>query len=237
MRIPWVVTEPEPEREIPLLREAHNEAADTSFVTEVLPLAGAGDARFAPGVGQTIAREECLSLGVRNLGTTNLIVETGPANDRPAGFIGPGAAIVQPGEFAVLAFPEMIHAFYGRPGELVEVTRYPCAQPPHIDVGDGGWFAVDLGTVGVAALIYTTPWGLPCVYGGFSARETSEVGRYRFRIRDGNTVGGPVLETISLAPGESTSDHSTITWCRTASLFLEPVAPNAGTCEMVLRVR
>jgi hypothetical protein len=203
-----------------------------SFQTETLPLAGTGD-KFAPGVGQTIAREDCMAIGVRNLGTVDLVVANGHANDKPEGLIGPGVALVPSGVFTVLTMPGKLHAFYGRPGELVEVTRYICAPPPVTVNGARRYHPVDLGSVTVSALAYTTPWGTKALLGGFGSRNPSTTTEAVFKLRDG-TITGTVLENVSLAPQESTSDEDEDQLCTTASIFVEIVS--GGPVELQLRV-
>lgn len=205
-------------------------AEHLDYVTEVLPLA-ASTGTYAAGVVQTkglIAQ----SIGVRNLGTTNLIVRGEAADAIPAGFLAMGA-VVQPGEYAVLNLPSPVHSFYGRPGELVQVTRFQDEQQPLIVPGDGGWFTVPINWA--TGVIYTTPWGLPAVYGGFTIRETTETDRYRFRFRDGN-IGGTIVDTVSIDAGGSRSDYGIFVGLATATVFLELVT-SAGALEGSLRVR
>jgi hypothetical protein len=204
-----------------------------NYQTDTMPLASSGDV-LPVGTGQTIGYF-AHSIAVRNLGTADVIVNNN-AIKLPPSPVGPGTGIVPPGTLAVFTMPGTLHSFYGRPGELVEVTRFRDWQPPLIVQGVGGWFNVDLGVLALSSTVYTTPWALPCTYGGFSARETSETGRFRFRFRDGGPAG-PEVETISLSPGESTSDHNVLTKLTLASLYLELVTPNSGTCEMTVRVR
>jgi hypothetical protein len=224
--------EPRPEPD----QEPENTAHDTSFVTETLPLATVGDARFAPGVGQTIARQDCMSLGVTNHGSGDLIVCNSPADDKPPGFIGPGVAIVAPGTFAMLTMPGRIHSYYGRPGELVGVTRFPDWQPGVVHYGPGLWFPVDLGIVGATIdPAYTTPWGTAAVYGGFTARETVGTSPVAFQIRDGSATG-TVLDDVNLGAGGSTEEDTTYTRCTTPRLAVVFVG-GGGTLRLTLRVR
>lgn len=207
---------------------------ESSFRTETLPLAGTND-RLSPGVGQVIARESCEAIGVRNLGTVDLVVAGAQANDRPEGLIGPGTVLVPSGVFGVLTMPGKFHSFYGRPGELVEVTRFVKAPSPVTVNGARRYFPVDCGTLngaGSSGVKYTTPWGTGALLGGFGCRELTSTTPASFRIREGSLTGR-ILETISLAANESTSDEDEDQLCVSSSLFVEWLS---GTFELQLRV-
>jgi hypothetical protein len=206
-----------------------------SFQTELLPLAGPGDA-LAPGVAVAIAREVCMSVAVTNYGSVDLIVNAGEPTDHPK-LVGPGAALVPPGGFAMLTLPGKFHSFYGRPGELVGVTRFPAWEPGTVStISAGLWLPVDLGIVGGSiAPAYTTPWGTRAVYGGFTARETVGASPVAFRLHDGG-IGGTVLEDVNLGGGGSTEEDTTMSTCAASSISVEFLG-GGGTLRLTLRVR
>lgn len=206
-----------------------------SYQTETLPLAGPGDTLPA-GVGQVIARDVCEAIKVVNYGTVDLIVEVGVAKN-PPDLIGPGVAIVPPGGVDVLQMPSRIHAFYGRAGELVGVTRYVHAQPPYAGrISDGLWHPVDLGPVATSVVGYTTPWGTRATFGGFTARETGETDPVTFKFRDGDASGGVLLEDVTLGPRGSTEANGLSIACTTNAIYVEFLG-GGGTLELCLRVR
>lgn len=206
----------------------------SSFATELLPLAGPND-RLPAGVGMVLAREECMSIGVTNYGSVDVFVNSGEPTDG-ALLIGPGAAMVPPGGFAMLTLPGHVHTFYGRPNELVGVTRFPKLQSGTVaQISPGLWHPVDLGVVGASALAYTTPWGNPATYGGFTARETVGTSPVAFQVRDG-TATGTLLADVNLGAGGSTEEDTTMSACATDSLFVVFIG-GGGTLRLTLRVR
>lgn len=206
-----------------------------SYQSETLPLAPTGDDRLPPGVGYVIARQLCETIKVVNLGTVDLVVQSGAPKNAPD-LIGPGVALVPPGGFEVLTMPEHIHSFYGRPGECVGVTRYQRAQPATAGrISDGLWHSVDLGTVAASGVGYATPWGTRAVLGGFGARETGDASPVTFRLRDGDANGGVLLEPVTISPRGSTSDSAMWVACVTSAIYVEYIG-GGGVLEMVLRV-
>lgn len=175
------------------------------------------------------------SIAVANLGTTTLIVQADHRSPAPTGLSGPQSVQIGSGCLVAGMAPSRLLSFYGRPGEYLVVQRYRDERIQAGQVSPERWFTI--GNLSASALIYTTPWGLPAEYGGFSARETTEVAgqRVRFRFRDGGATG-PIIETVSLAPGESTSDHDIHSLLTTPSIYLENLA-GGGTLELSVRVR
>lgn len=72
------------------------------------------------------------------------------------------------------------------------------------------------------ALAPTT--GNNITYYGFSARETTGTTAAVFRVRDGGVVGGLILDTVKLAPGESAREYYTQGLNARGGLYFELVS-------------
>lgn len=201
-----------------------------NYQTETIPLASAGD-KLAAGVGQSFGFHAS-SIAVRNLGTVDLVVTNAPANAQPEGLVGPGTAIVPPGVLVVLNMPGTKHAFYGRPGELVEVTRYRDLQAPFMASTLGDWFVVNQ-PVPISGVLYTTPWGTRATYGGFTARETAGLSPVAFQLVDG---AGKILADVNLNANGSTEEDTTMILCADPTISMVFIG-GGGVLRFSLRCR
>lgn len=160
------------------------------------------------GMGQMQSHVPAHSIAVVNLGTTVLTVSNSPLGASPPG-PGRGTLKVLPGHAVCVPLIGMAHAFWGRPGELVTAVRYKTLQPPSFaDVG-GSWFPVVLPAlvVGVATVVYTTPWRDKAYYGGVELRDiTATPGAgdsSELVITDGN---GVEIDSANFSGKESNED-------------------------------
>jgi hypothetical protein len=183
-----------------LVRLTRGLSIDGVIATEVIQLDAQGTAEVSSSV-------PVASIAVTNLGTTRLTVAGQPrGGDAPD--IGTGVLKVAAGQFVCAPLASTVHSFYGRAGELVQVTRFAKAQCPSAgQVSDQPWFTVTIVglVVGTGVTQYTTPWGDPAVYGGITLQETTgPAGTPNVtELTVVDVANGKVLDEISLAGRQS----------------------------------
>lgn len=115
------------------------------------------------------------SIAVTNLGTMTVTVSTSSSGSSLPG-ASRGTVKIPAGGFLCVPLAGQELHFYGRAGELVNVTRYLRAVPPAAaQAAAAPWHTVTVTGLVVGQFItqYSAPWGEQAIYGGLSLQETT----------------------------------------------------------------
>lgn len=144
-----------------------------------------------------------------------------PAGSAPAG--GVGVLPVRPGWWVGAPMTGPSVTLYGAAGDVVWLGAWARPQPAFAAVAAAAVTPVTVG--GVSALLTG-----PCIYRGFSLRETAGASA-TVRLRDGSATG-QILDVVSLQANESARELYDGGEVATVGIFYELVA---GTVEGVVR--
>lgn len=182
---------------------------DGVLASELLTLEQDTSQPAGAGVRQHDSHVPHASVAIFNLGTCTITAaNVGRGNGLPGQ--GRGVTKVRAGAFVCLPLAGQSISLHGRTGEQVVLVRYSRPVPPAMGTGPAPYHTVNLAglSLGNSVAQYTTPWGDLAEYGGLSVRDTAgpagATDASEFLVLDG---AGNILETITLAGAESTSDE------------------------------